>query len=58
MSDIAVGDYVTIGDNALTWEVLSIEEHGLAYLKSGQSGQRRFANLEDLRLHSKAANHE
>lgn len=54
---IEVGDFVTFGDNKLTWEVLRVtadsHRRPTALVKSGQSGKRIEFYLEHLVLFKK-----
>lgn len=56
---IEVGDYICIGKNPLTWEVVGMPDLGPDYsqwvtLKSGQSARHRMERIERLRFHSAA----
>lgn len=60
MTNIEKDDYVTISreKNPLTWRVVDLVEgrrFTTAVLESGQSGRRRRELLDDLTLHTKAA---
>lgn len=55
---IEAGDYVTIGDNELSWLVEAIHPDASANgpqatLASGQSGRRRYEPIDRLTIHTK-----
>lgn len=59
MSRVEKGDYVTIGDNDLTWCVLDIAYYpekisaACGILESGQTGRRRIEPMRNLKIYQK-----
>lgn len=54
--EIEVGDHVTVGNGKVHWIVTMIygdDYPGVVSLKSGQTGMHRYAQMEELTLHTK-----
>lgn len=55
------GDFVTIGENALTWEIITLRPYlheSAALIKSGLTGIHRIVALNELRLHTRGKTDE